>query len=312
MFFSIIIPVYNVESYLRDCLDSVLRQTFSDWEAICVDDGSTDGSSDILADYASRDSRIRVVTQPNSGLSAARNTGLDHAQGKYILFLDSDDWLSIDALNRIYGKTNDDEDFVAFNGCLYYQESSFTDVADTLDEISHPTGWDYYISHVNEHRRFAFTCAVIRCYRKQFLIENQLYFKDGILHEDNLFTPIVCYYAQKVKQINDVIYYYRIRQNSIMTTRGQKHNVDMIVIANTLSSFFTAHRCERKDVVFRQITIRYQSAFFCSRRKEDKQLTSLVDWQLYHKVSRTRPRHRLNYLLIRFCPSLYRWVYSHI
>ncbi len=312
MHFSIIIPVYNVELYLRECLDSVLAQTCGDWEAVCVDDGSTDGSAAILAEYAAQDSRFRIVTQPNSGLSAARNTGLDHARGDYILFLDSDDWLSHNALYCISEKTSDNEDFVAFNGCLYYQESNFTDVADTLEEISHPTGWDYYISHVNEHRRFAFTCAVIRCYKKQFLIQNQLYFKEGILHEDNLFTPIVCYYAQKVKQINDIIYYYRIRPNSIMTTRGHKHNVDTVIIANTLSSFFTTHHCKRTDIVFRQITIRYQSAFFWAKRDEDKHLTSLVNWHLYHKVSRTRPRHRINYLLIRIYPFLYRWLYSHI
>ena len=107
MRFSIIIPVYNVEKYLRDCLDSVLGQSFSDWEAICVNDGSTDHSASILEEYASRDIRITVISQPNGGLSAARNTGMNAAKGDYVIFLDSDDWLEADALKTYSALTED-------------------------------------------------------------------------------------------------------------------------------------------------------------------------------------------------------------
>ena len=96
--FSVIIPVYNVESYLRECLDSVLCQTFQDWEAICVNDGSSDNSLAILDEYAAKDSRFKVVSQANGGLSAARNTGIDNASGEYIVFLDSDDWIEYNTL----------------------------------------------------------------------------------------------------------------------------------------------------------------------------------------------------------------------
>ena len=90
-FFSIIIPVYNVAPYLRECLDSVLAQTFTDWEAICVDDGSTDGSGTILDEYAVKDKRFRVIHQRNAGVSAARNAALDHATGEWLCFVDADD-----------------------------------------------------------------------------------------------------------------------------------------------------------------------------------------------------------------------------
>ncbi len=90
---SVIIPVYNVEKYLRRCLDSVLNQTFSDWEAICVNDGSPDNSATILNEYASRDKRFKVINKENGGLSDARNVGMQHAHGEYILFLDSDDFI---------------------------------------------------------------------------------------------------------------------------------------------------------------------------------------------------------------------------
>ena len=131
MLFSIIIPVYNVENYLRDCLDSVLGQSFSDWEAVCVNDGSTDHSVSILEEYASRDNRITVISQPNGGLSAARNTGLNAAKGDYVIFLDSDDWLEADALKTL-SENLSGEDLLCFNGRRYFEDSGQYAEADYL------------------------------------------------------------------------------------------------------------------------------------------------------------------------------------
>lgn len=99
--FSIIIPVYNVAPYIRECLDSVLAQTYTDWEAICVDDGSTDGSGVILDEYAKRDLRFRIIHQTNAGVGAARNSAIEVAQGEYLLYLDGDDKLELDGLQSI-------------------------------------------------------------------------------------------------------------------------------------------------------------------------------------------------------------------
>ena len=100
-FFSIIIPVYNVAPYLRECLDSVLAQTFTDWEAICVDDGSTDGSGAILDEYAAKDERFRLIHQKNAGVSVARNAGLDVAIGEFVAFVDADDLVGNDWLSSL-------------------------------------------------------------------------------------------------------------------------------------------------------------------------------------------------------------------
>lgn len=112
--FSIVVPVYNVAPYLRDCLDGILAQTFADWECICVDDGSTDNSGTILDEYAKRDDRFRSVHQPNAGEGPARNRGLAHAHGEWVLFLDGDDILHPDALERLSLAIREGDDLVRF------------------------------------------------------------------------------------------------------------------------------------------------------------------------------------------------------
>ena len=113
--YSVIVPVYNVKPYLSRCLDSILSQTFSDFELIIVDDGSTDGSGQISDEYALKDSRIQVIHQENGGLSAARNTGLDRARGTYVYFADSDDYLKPELLEKGYEQFKQGCDLVAIS-----------------------------------------------------------------------------------------------------------------------------------------------------------------------------------------------------
>lgn len=305
MRFSIIIPVYNVEDYLRECLDSVLGQTFTDWEAVCIDDGSTDDSAAILSEYAARDSRFRIITQPNGGLSAARNTGLDHAQGDYILFLDSDDWIEINALeilNKALPTTHcplPTIDFLCFNG-------HYTDTLDVLTPESHLTGWDYYNRHALEHREFPFVCVVLRCYRRVFLVENGLRFRKGILHEDNHFTPRVCLAAKEVSVIPDTLYHYRRRPGSIMGTRSLRSKESLILIANELSDFFSKETNIEKNTIYRVLTQYYQMAFINNTREEDRKLLNQINWHCYHRVSSTKLRHRIQYCALLMAPTLFR------
>ena len=120
---SVIIPVYNVEPYLKQCMDSVVGQTLKDIEIICVDDGSTDGSLDILKEYATEDSRIQIIEQKNAGAGAARNNGMRHATGKYLSFLDSDDFFEPRMLEKAYDLAEKDQaDFVAYKSDQYHTE----------------------------------------------------------------------------------------------------------------------------------------------------------------------------------------------
>lgn len=307
MRFSIIIPVYNVENYLRVCLDSVLNQSFTDWEAICVNDGSTDGSASILDTYARQDSRFTVIAQANGGLSAARNTGLDAAQGDYILFLDSDDWLEPDSL-KIISESISDEDLFCFNGRRYFEKNGEFELEDHLAPASYTSGWEYYSCNALNHRYFAFVCVVLRCYRRSYLLDHELRFKTGIFHEDNLFTPLACYYAGKVKVIPDVLYDYRVRESSIMTSRSLKHWEDIIRIANELAGFFIPKEGLEKKTVYQALTHHYQMAFANVPPAEDKSLLPLINWPYYKAVSRTKPRHRVLYLALRISPRLFRAV----
>lgn len=295
MKFSVIIPVYNVEAYLRACLDSVLNQTFADWEAICVNDGSTDRSAVILEEYSSKDSRFKTIKQPNRGLSAARNTGLKAAAGEYVLFLDSDDWLEGNAL-EIVSESLTDEDMLCFSGRRFFEKEGRYREADRLQPQSYATGMDYYNDNALLSRDFAFVCVVLRAYKRDFLLGHQLWFKEGIFHEDNLFTPFACYYAGKVKVINECLYDYRVRSNSITTTGNVKRLHDLLETANTLAAFFITQLGFYKTIVYRAITHHYQVVFAKASEDERKELKGLCDWRLYRKVSRTKIRHRVNFL----------------
>lgn len=296
--FSFIIPVYNVEPYLRDCLDSVLAQTCSDWEAICINDGSTDDSLSILQAYAARDKRICIINQPNGGLSAARNNGISNAKGEYIFFLDSDDWILPDALERL-NKHIDGQDMLCFSGRKYMEADKRYHESDKLRPATYLSGMAYYNADALQSRDFPFVCAVLRLYRREFLYTNHLAFMEGVYHEDNMFTPIVCYYAAKVAVIPDVLYIYRVRQESIMTTFRPKRLTDLVKVANVLAAFFKEAENTNKEVVYRYITHNYQMALIPSYGLVEKYVLPVLDWRLYYTVSRTKFRHRFNFYKYR-------------
>lgn len=260
-----------------------------------MNDGSTDGSAAILEEYAIRDRRIRIITQANGGLSAARNAGIKVAKGDYILFLDSDDWLEHNALQRLVEKL-DGEDLLCFSGRRFFEETGNYHPADQLTEKAYLSGMDYYNENALLSRDFAFVCVVLRIYKREFLLKNNLLFKEGIFHEDNLFTPIMCYYAEKVRTINDCLYDYRVRANSITTTVNTKRLCDLLGTANTLAAFFVPKQGFDKTTVYRAITHHYQVVFIKASKEEKMVFRRLCDWKSYKTVSWTKLRHRWNYL----------------
>ena len=307
MQFSLIIPVYNVEQYLKACLNTVVTQSYSDFEVICINDGSTDGSGLVLDEYAAKYSNISIINQVNKGLSATRNAGIRAAKGDYIFFLDSDDWIEPDTLKILAEKQNG-EDLLCFNGRRYFEDGR-TETPDTGIVEDRLTGWEYYNKYALVSRKFHFVCTVLRLYRREYLLKNNLFFEEGIYHEDNLFTPLACYYAKSVKVIPDILYVYRIREGSITQTANVQRLFDMIAIANNLSDFFIPIRDIDKSQLYREIAGEYFGAFRSDNVKlfgnQDTEIKKQINWESFKIVS-VYPRHRRIYALLKIRPILFR------
>jgi glycosyltransferase involved in cell wall biosynthesis len=305
--FTVIIPVYNVASYLRDCLNSVLTQSFTDYEVICIDDGSTDESGAILNGYSQANQNIKVIHQENKGLSAARNAGIQAAKGNYIFFLDGDDWIEANALDILSHKMNE-EDMICFNGRRFF-EDGYEEEPDKGITENFLTGWEYYNKYALVSRKFHFVCTVLRIYRREFIQQNNLIFEEGIYHEDNLFTPIACYYAKSVKVIPDILYVYRIRANSITQNINSKRLLDIVKVANKLAEFFIPIDNLNKKTVYREVSGEYFKGFMPEEIKKygnnDQALKKLINWDYFRTVA-IYPRHKIIYRLLRIHPKLFR------
>lgn len=221
---SIIVPVYNVEKYLRDCLDSVIKQTYGYLEIFLIDDGSTDSSSNICDEYATKDSRIYVIHKKNEGLSVTRNTGLKVVSGEYVYFLDSDDWLERDAIYKlVHTIKQSSADFVFFDGRTYNDttQNYNTRQGDThLNKYSDDVGLNIFETlQNNKELRFP---VQLYFYKKQFLIENRMTFIPGIYYEDMVFTFQAFCNANKVAHCHEELYNRRIREGSIVRTTPDK------------------------------------------------------------------------------------------
>ena len=228
-FFSIIVPCCDVETYIRECLDSVLGQPFADWELVAVVETSKDRTEEIVREYAAKDSRISVFTQPRSGSPAApRNTALEHATGEYVIFLDSDDRIAEGSLLRLHDK------IAARPGadlypCAIQVENEITGKsepvrdnypADFNDELTGPEATRTSFSYKRD------PCPMLQltiC-RRAFLDENGLRCVPGLRREDSEFSPRALYLAKRVVPLHEPFYIYRIRKNSIITAASGHGN----------------------------------------------------------------------------------------
>lgn len=213
---SVIIPVYNVEQYLDECVQSVLRQTYRNLEIILVDDGSTDRSGELCDGYAAQDKRIRCIHQPNGGLSRARNEGLRLAEGEFVYFLDSDDWIEPDSLQAM-------RDCAVQTGAalVFFDAVSFFDNDEAMARQSYLRSRQYdadtglrVFSSLQEAGDFHSPVQLLFLNRS-FLLKNELHFEEGIVYEDMLYTFQAFCLAELVAHINLALYHKRYRLGSI-------------------------------------------------------------------------------------------------
>lgn len=223
---SIIIPVYNVEKYLHQCINSVVCQSFSEFEIVLVDDGSTDASAGICDEYASRDTRIKVVHQLNGGLSRARNRGIKEAVGTYVCFLDSDDYWEDKYFLSELMKGASGNDLILFRLKKYVERSGrlIESIPPIKGEI--PKEKDKLLDYVVNHGQFI-ASACTKMVKRELLLENKIFFREGVTSEDIEWSGKVLLYSRSVTFVDVSGYIYRQRENSITSTMTKRNVQDL-------------------------------------------------------------------------------------
>jgi CDP-glycerol glycerophosphotransferase len=235
---SVVVPIYNVERYLDECLESIAAQTFSDLEVVMVNDGSTDGSAAIAEAFAARDGRFRLVSRPNGGLSRARNTGIEAAGGEFLAFVDSDDALPPNAYELLHdalAKTGSDFATGNFHRLTPFGIKRFTFASRAFRQTRLKT-------HVTEFwQLLADRTAWNKLWRRSFWDENGFRFPEGVVHEDIPVTLPAHFKARSVDVIAEPVYYYRTRDTGELsiTQRRLEHRVllDRLAAVTEVSDF---------------------------------------------------------------------------
>lgn len=231
MFFSVIVPVYNVEKYLKECVDSILSQTFKDFELILVNDGSKDSSPAICDEYAEKDSRVKVIHKENGGLSDARNVGTKSAEGKYVIYIDSDDYVrENDFLQSIYDKAKNGTEIICYKFSKYFENTNtFGSCQFKFPELNET---DTLAEKINKIvKSDAFYCSAwSKSIKLSLLKENNIEFEKGLLGEDQEWYYHVLLVAQSIDGIDKDYIVYRQRANSITSSWKIKNLKDCIYL----------------------------------------------------------------------------------
>lgn len=245
---SVIIPIYNVEEFLTKCIESIRQQTYENIEIILINDESPDNCDEICDYYALIDSRIKVVHQKNGGLSDARNTGIKLSKGEYILFVDSDDYIDQKTIEILINKAEENGlDIVSANGFRRGKNMEVEMTKIPIPENKIFSGIEYMYYRITKGNFQA--SAWINLYKSELIKDNSLYFKKGLIHEDEHWTPQVLLKAQKVMYINFHFYNYNIRENSITHTKNKEKNIESILyLCEDLVKIYESQTIEKKYI----------------------------------------------------------------
>ncbi len=315
MILSFIVPTYNVDEFLAECLESLIKQDLSYdlYEIIVINDGSTDQSLNVAERYAKQNSNIKIVSQTNKGLSMTRNRGIEEASGKYIWFIDSDDYITENCLQKIIGKIeqNDFPDMVAVSRLKFLSNQKREKyIENSPDGIS---GKEFLYKRIYQ--------ATAQCYlfKKEFLTNHNLLFKSGIYHEDAEFTQRALFYANKIVFVSDIIYFHRHREKSITTLVNYKRCDDLIIVADSLNSFKHQNCKSDKDKDIFDLIIAYTIIYLFSVLYEfgdDRKSIKFVS-ELRNKSDITKSLLRskktnfiMGYYILKTTPKLFWRFYS--
>jgi glycosyltransferase involved in cell wall biosynthesis len=261
---SVVVPVYNAQEYIVECLDSVLDQSYKDVEIILIDDGSTDGSETICKYYSIKYDFITLIRIPNQGQSHARNLGIQMAKGDYLIFLDADDYWSKDFLTDLVAAISNRQlvDYIFFRHTQYGSKSGVMSEEVLNIEASQLEGkngrecLEYILNH---HTNFHWSpCRGL--IRRQFILDNDLFFEEGRVYEDVLWTPKVFLFAQNIDYYNASVYVYRIERDGQTTSKSShKELIDNLFVANYWYEFLKDNDFDQRlaMLLLRNTSIRY-------------------------------------------------------
>lgn len=280
---SIVVPIYNVENYLRQCLDSISEQTYKNFECIMVNDGSTDSSQQIAEEYLA-DSRFKLINQSNKGLSGARNTGVSHIreESTFVAFVDSDDYIYPDFLETLIEHIEDDVDIIeGMIGCFHDEIK--------VDNISHNFEKKILISKDDKLGELALNELRVRVFpklfRKSLLTED--FFPEGWIFEDLAVVPELVSHSRKWIKLPKVIYGYRIRPNSITTKEFSEEKLDVFKIFGKYDLFFKDESDVTKLLVekIKYLHLNYHDIEFVPENNQYKQLYQQEKQKLLSKIA---------------------------
>lgn len=224
---SVIIPVYNLEKYLAQCLDSVLAQTLEEIEILCINDGSTDSSPALLANYAKFDSRIKIINQQNRGLSAARNAGIEASATDYLIFVDGDDKVAPVLVEDLYRSAILNNSDVVYANSLWFRpdRNRYFNVDRGIPPHVELNFVNNPFNELTSDADLYFKLPVFawnKIYKKSFLTYNNIYFPEGMIFEDIVFFTRTYLKADRISFVNKFLYFYRLnRENSVNSTGGR-------------------------------------------------------------------------------------------
>lgn len=225
---SIVVPVYNVQNELERCVQSLINQTYRDIEIILVDDGSTDGSGELCDSLARSDSRIIVLHKVNGGLSSARNTGLEKSQGDWLLFVDSDDYIDLDACERfMHVASTVQTDIIVGEAVQEFKSSDKNLLRHGLSEGRSYTATEFISIAISQREFYAPIC--FNCYSRVYWGTLKLHFAEGLLHEDMEIQPRLFLNATSLAYMARPFYHYIVRDGSIMNASNRDKRIQSMI-----------------------------------------------------------------------------------
>lgn len=251
---SVIVPVYNTEEFLQKCLDSLTNQTLEDIEIICVNDGSTDNSLEILQNYASRDKRIKIINQENKKQGAARNAGMKVTTGEYIGFVDSDDWVDLDFYEKLYDAATRHNFDIALGTNIRAKKNVNKKRLNITDEKEYKTVQEKFDVNI----QWKNPCPTNKIYRRELFSKHNIKWPEGVFCEDKLFTIKAVYYANGIVTVPNVNYYYFDNPKSTVNNRKTQHLKKLKIDKNNANkdvlNFLKEHKVEIRDKNFWAVT----------------------------------------------------------